>query len=72
MQKKKQKNALSEREIQVLRLVCDDFLSKHIARKLKITASTVNFHRMSLYRKSKAKGLAGLVKWAIRQRHVKA
>jgi DNA-binding CsgD family transcriptional regulator len=72
MQKKKQKNTLSNREMQVLLLVCNDVPSKDIARKLKITASTVSFHRVSIYRKAKARGLASLVRWAIRQRHIKA
>lgn len=56
---------LTEREIEVLRLICQDNSNKEIADKLCVTESTVKRHVESLLRKTGRSGRAGLVAYAI-------
>lgn len=56
---------LTEREIEVLRLICMDHSNKEIADKLFVTESTVKRHVESLLRKTGRSGRAGLVAYAI-------
>jgi len=56
---------LTDREKQVLTLICKQFSSQQIAEILSISYNTVENHRASLMEKSDAKNTAGLVKWAI-------
>ncbi len=57
---------LSERELQVLDLICKEQTSKEIADTLYISIRTVEGHRRSLQEKTGAKNLAGLVLYAVR------
>lgn len=56
---------LTDREIEVLRLICQDHSNKEIADKLFVTESTVKRHVESLLRKTGKSGRAGLVAYAI-------
>lgn len=56
---------LTEREIEVLRLICQDHSNKEIADSLYVTESTVKRHVESLLRKTGKSGRAGLVAYAI-------
>lgn len=56
---------LTEREIEVLRLICQDHSTKEIADILVVTESTVKRHVESLLRKTGKSGRAGLVAYAI-------
>ncbi|MEO0735047.1 MAG: response regulator transcription factor, partial [Bacteroidota bacterium] len=58
---------LSEREIEVLTLLCQEKTSKEIGDALFISARTVEGHRRSLQEKIGAKNLAGLVMYAVKQ-----
>ena len=65
---KKQKQEgipLSEREIEVLRLITDEYSNSEIAEKLFISIRTVDTHRRNLLEKLQVKNTAGLVKYAI-------
>lgn len=55
---------LSSREVEVLELICKEFTSNEISSKLKIAKDTVNSYRARLMRKTGAKNLIGLYKWA--------
>lgn len=57
---------LTEREIDVLKLLCKEKTNKEVGAILSITPSTVDFHRRNIYSKTKCKNIAGLVKYAIR------
>jgi DNA-binding NarL/FixJ family response regulator len=57
---------LSVREIEVLRMVCDEKPTKHIALKLGITTDTVNTHRRNIYAKTNSSSLIGLIKFALK------
>lgn len=56
---------LTDREIEVLRLICQDRSNKEIAGLLCVTESTVKRHVESLLRKTGRSGRAGLVAYAI-------
>lgn len=58
--------ALSKREVEILTELCEGKTNKQIASKLSIAASTVDFHRGRIYRKTKSKNLAGIVKYALK------
>jgi DNA-binding CsgD family transcriptional regulator len=62
--------AITPRELEVLRLIADEHLTTSIANMLNISVFTVNNHRKSLLRKSNARTMAGLMKWAIANGHV--
>ena len=57
---------ISERELEVLTLICREFTSKEIAEKLFISTRTVEGHRRSLQEKTGSKNLVGLVLYAVR------
>jgi two-component system response regulator DegU len=61
---------LSERELQVLELLCAGKINKEIAIVLNITARTVDFHRGNLYAKSATTNLAQLVMYAVKNKLV--
>jgi len=58
---------LSERELDVLKLICQQFTAQQIADKLFISARTVEGHKSSLLLKTSTKNLAGLVIYAVQK-----
>ncbi|MFW5841533.1 MAG: DNA-binding response regulator, partial [Planctomycetota bacterium] len=56
---------LSRREIEVVQLLCEGLSSKEIARRLHISAKTVENHRYNIYRKCEVDSIAGLMRHAI-------
>jgi DNA-binding NarL/FixJ family response regulator len=56
----------SERELEVLELICKEFTAPEIAEKLEISHRTVEGHRRKLLEKSGAKNIAGLVMYAVK------
>ncbi len=72
MQDKKLKQSLdefdlSEREIIVLKLLCEEKSNQQIADELCVSTKTVDYHRQSIYRKTNSDTIVGLVKYAIRK-----
>ena len=63
-------SSLTERELEVLRLICEEYTNKESAEKLDISIRTVDAHRRSLLQKTGAKNTAGLVKFAFRNQIV--
>ena len=57
---------LSEREMEVLKLICMQKTAKEIGETLFITTRTVEGHRNNLFTKTGAKNIAGLVIFAIK------
>jgi DNA-binding NarL/FixJ family response regulator len=55
---------LTEREIEILRLIGREFSSQEIADKLFISFHTVESHRANLMSKAGVKNTAGLIRWA--------
>jgi len=56
---------LTQREIEILNLICKEYSSQEIADKLFISFHTVESHRANLIQKSGSKNTAGLVRWAV-------
>lgn len=72
MQKKKIAAAkkdipLTPREIEILKLIAEEYSNPEIAKKLYISIRTVDTHRRNLLEKLDVKNTAGLVKYAIRK-----
>jgi DNA-binding NarL/FixJ family response regulator len=62
---------LSEREIEILQLVCDECTSVEIAEKLFLSPKTVETHRKNIFKKTGVKSIVGLIKFAIYNELVK-
>jgi len=56
---------LSEREREVLQLLCQEYTSKEIAEKLYISYRTVEGHRRSMQEKTGSRNIVGLVLYAV-------
>ncbi|RMG58703.1 MAG: DNA-binding response regulator [Bacteroidetes bacterium] len=61
---------LSEREQEVLQLICEQFTTGEIAEKLFISARTVDGHRNNLLQKLGCRNTAGLVVYALQHQLV--
>jgi DNA-binding NarL/FixJ family response regulator len=58
---------LSERETEIVRLLCDGLSSKQIAQQLRVAPKTIENHRYNIYRKCKVESIAGLIRYAVHQ-----
>jgi two-component system nitrate/nitrite response regulator NarL len=58
--------ALSEKELVVLKELCEGKTNRDIAGTLHISIHTVGFHRNNIYTKAKCNNIASLMKYAIR------
>lgn len=56
---------LSDREVEILQLVCDELTTNEIAEQLFISPKTVETHRKNILRKTGTKSIVGLIKFAI-------
>lgn len=56
---------LSSREIEVLKLICEEHSTQEIADQLFISFHTVESHRANMMSKAGVKNTAGLVRWAV-------
>lgn len=57
---------LTSREVDVLRLICQQFTAEEIGEKLFISAKTVNGHRNNLLLKTESRNITGLVMYAVK------
>lgn len=57
---------LTDRELEVLRFIADEYSNAEIAERLFISIRTVDTHRRNLLEKLAVKNTAGLVKYALR------
>lgn len=55
---------LTERELQIIKLITQELNSKQIAEKLFISERTVETHRKNIFRKTATNNLVGLMKFA--------
>lgn len=61
----KQTRDLSQREIEILKLIADGLTNAEIADKIFTSKRTVETHRQNIIEKTKAKNTAALIKYAI-------
>ncbi len=59
------KSELTSREREILQLICQEYSSKEIADKLCISTCTVETHRRSMFLKTGAKSVVGLIRYAV-------
>lgn len=62
--KQKQETHLTDREIEIIRLIEKEYNNKHIAEELFISERTVETHRKNILRKTHTSSVIGLVKYA--------
>lgn len=60
---------LTQREIEILKLIAKEFSSQQIASQLNISLNTVESHRKNIYQKLNLKNLAGAIRFAL-QNHL--
>lgn len=63
----KRNSTLTKREIEILKLIANEYSNPEIAEKLHISVRTVDTHRRNLLEKLDVKNTAGLVKYAIKE-----
>ena len=63
--KAKTQAELTPREIEVVRLIWEEFSTKEIAVKLRISPRTVEAHRWNIAVKLRAKSTIGIIKFAL-------
>jgi two-component system response regulator NreC len=64
--KRKEKIEFSERELEIIRLICEQLTNKEIAEKLYLSTRTVEGHRLKIQEKMHAKNTAGIVIMALK------
>jgi DNA-binding NarL/FixJ family response regulator len=57
--------SLTQRELEILKLVCQEYSTPEIGEILSISPLTVETHRKNILRKTKNKTIVGLIKFAI-------
>jgi DNA-binding NarL/FixJ family response regulator len=62
---KKNISVLTTREKEILQLICNELSTKQIAGMLHLTNSTVESHRNSMFQKTGARSVVGLIKYAV-------
>lgn len=63
---------LTRRELEILRLICQEYTSGEIAKQLYISSRTVEGHRKSLLAKTGVRNTAGLVLFAMKNHLIEA
>ena len=61
---------LTRRELDVVRLICNELSTKQIASRLHIAPETVEFHKTNIAKKLNT--VATIIRWAIRNRLIEA
>ena len=64
--KKERSEKLTEREMDVVRLICKQYTNKEIASTLNLSSRTVESHREKIQQKVNAKNVIGIVIYAIK------
>ena len=57
-------NDLTEREKEILQLICQELTMKEIADRLSISENTMRNHRVNIMEKINVKNTVGLIKYA--------
>ncbi|MBH2003128.1 MAG: response regulator transcription factor [Sphingobacteriia bacterium] len=59
------KHQFSTRELDIIRLICKELTSKEISEELHLSKRTVEGHRTRIMNKTGAKGIAGIILYAV-------
>ena len=63
---KMQRETLTQREKDVLIMICEQYSTEEIAARLFVSTLTIGNHRKSILQKTKAKNVAGMVMYALK------
>ncbi len=63
-------SSITKRELQILRLIYDEYTNPEIANLLGISRRTVDTHRKNLLRKLNVRNTAGMIRYALRNGYV--
>ena len=63
---------LTERELQILRLIAEDLPNKEIARRLGLSVKTIEFHKTRIFDRLEVRGVISAVRLAIREGLIEA
>ena len=63
--------ALSEREVEILQLICSSLTNEQISAQINLSYDTIKWHRANLLSKTGCNNTAGLVMYAIKNKIVK-
>jgi DNA-binding NarL/FixJ family response regulator len=66
--RKKKTTALTDREVEILTLICQSHTNEQIAEKINISPETVKWHRANILSKTACNNTAGLVMYAIKNK----
>lgn len=66
IKKSQQNEMISNREKDILCLICREYTTREIAETLFLSEKTVDWHRLNLLQKTHSKNIAGLVLFAVR------
>jgi DNA-binding CsgD family transcriptional regulator len=66
------KRKLTERELEIVRLIAEDLSNRKIVEALGVSLKTIDFHKANIYKKLGVVGNAGVVRYAIRARIISA
>lgn len=69
--KKQEKIKLTQREIDVIILIAEEFTTQEIADKLFLSKHTIESYRKNLISKLHVRNLAGLTKYALKMKYIK-
>lgn len=58
--------SLTDREVEILKEMCEGKTNKQISASLNISINTVDFHRGNVYKKTKSKNIIDLLKYSIK------
>ena len=61
---------ITQREKDILKLIMDELSSAEIAEKLNLSLRTVETHRKNILRKTGAKNIVGVIKYAVKHQIV--
>ena len=64
-EKQREQTKFTERELEILKLIIEEFNNAEIADKLFISERTVETHRKNMIRKFNTKTIVGLIKYAM-------
>lgn len=67
-EQRKNNSALTEREIEIVKLISKEYSNKQIADALFISERTVESHRKNIFRKSETHTVVGLIKYAMQHK----
>jgi DNA-binding CsgD family transcriptional regulator len=61
-------DVLSRREVEIIKLITQEYSNEEIASHLSISRRTVETHRKNIFKKTKVKSIVGLVMLAIKSK----